>query len=453
MIISESLPGIKSFLGPLRMQPARQAMLVRLIAGFIAHCGKMSAALAGEAIRCNSRHRANVGRYLAGRHAVDPRTVNRLGRRMILSALRRRGGEWFFILDQTYCGHQGQHTENTFSRANYRPRPKKSQRRQKKTARRSCHGFVMGLLISPSGCRIPCFKSYLTETYCRQHDLPYRTQTELAADLIRELPLPRDVRTTVLGDTAFDAQTIRVACRERGCGWIVPINPERVLAGARPRPKVSSLIARLKASCLVPVRLVPASGPLAAQHRAARCRCESRTACRTFYVHGERRTVNKVGDVQLVFSTKERPIPNQTVKIQKVLMTNETHWSARRIVACYDLRWQIELMFKELKSTLGLDHYQFRQFLKVERYVAACLVACLYLEWYRLRSLARPKLSEAERKRCTAHRTYGLCRLVRQQTETNDLKHIARACQTKTGIRRLRRELHQAIPMEYRTNA
>jgi hypothetical protein len=435
------------------MRVAWQSMMVRLVTAFIMHYGKMSASLAAEAVRSKSRHRANVGRYLGRRSSVDPRTVNRLGRRMILSELRRRGGEWFFVLDQTYCGHQGQRTENTFSRANYRLRSKKSNRRQKKTGRRSCHGFVMGLLISPRGCRIPCFRSYLTENYCRQHGLPYRTQTDLAADLIRELPLPRKVRLTVLGDTAFDAKTIRVACRERGCGWIVPLNPERVLAGARPRPKVSSLIARLKASALVPVRLVPGQGPLADQHRAARCRCESRTACRTFYVHGERRTVNKVGDVLLVFSTKERPTPNQKVKIQKVLMTNETSWSARRIVQCYDLRWQIELMFKELKSTLGLDHYQFRRFLKVEHYVAACLVTFLYLEWFRLRALARPKLSAAERKRYTAQRTYGLCRMVRQHAEINDLQRVAQACRTKTGLRRLRHELRQAIPTEYRTNA
>lgn len=451
MIISESLPGIKLFLQPLGMRLARRSMLVRLMTAFLMHAGKMSASQAAEAIRGRSRHRANVGRYLARQQAVDPRTVNRLGRRMLQSELRR-GGEWFFVIDQTYCGHQGEHTENTFSRANYRPRSKKSSRRQRKTARRSCHGFVMGLLISPRGCRIPCFKSYYTENYCRQQGRVYRTQTELAADLIRELPLPSGVRLTVLGDTAFDAHTIRLACGQRGYRWIVPINPERVLAGAKPRPKVSSLIARLKASQLVPIRLVPGQGPLAAQHRAARCRSESRTACRTFYVHGERRAVHHVGDVQLVFSTKEQPAPNQTVKIQKVLMTNETRWSARRIVQNYNLRWQIELMFKELKSTLGLDHYQFRQFLKVERYVAACLITFLYLEWYRLRILARPKLMEAERKRCAAQRTHGVCRAVRQHAEANDLRHIAQACRTKTGLRRLRRELQQAIPLEYRTN-
>ena len=449
MIISQSLPGIKAFLQPVAGRPARIGMLVRLITGFIMHCGRMSASQAAEAVRTSSCHRANVGRYLGRRQSVDPQAVNRLARRMIRSELRH-GGEWFFDIDQTYCGHQGRHTENTFSRANYRSRPKRSTRRQKKTARRSCHGFVMGLLISPSGCRIPCFKSYRTETYCHQQGRSYRTQTELAAELIRELPLPSGVRVTVLGDTAFDAQTIRRACRERGYGWIVPLNPERVLAGAQPRPKVSSLLAHLKASDLVPVRLVPGQGPHAAQHRAARCRTESGTACRTFYVHGERRAVHRVGEVQLVFSTKEQPTPNQGVKIQKVLMTNQTTWSPRRVVQGYDLRWQIELLFKELKSTLGLAHYQFREFLKVERYVAACLVTFLYLEWCRGQRLKRRQTPEKERQHCAAQRTYGLCRLVRQQAEARDLVHIAQACRTKTGLRRLRRELQQAIPIEYR---
>ncbi len=260
MIISESLPGIKLFLQTLGMSLARRSMLVRLMTAFIVHAGKMSASQAAEAIRSDGRHRANVGRYLGRQQAVDSRSLNRLGRRMLQSELRR-GGEWFFAIDQTYCGHQGEHTENTFSRANDRPRSKKSNRRQKKTARRSCHGFVMGLLISPRGCRIPCFKSYYTQSYCRQHGRTYRTQTELAADLIRELPLPPGVPLTVLGDTAFDAKTIRLACAQRGYRWIVPINPERVLAGAKPRPKVSSLIARLQASQLVPIRLVPGAGP------------------------------------------------------------------------------------------------------------------------------------------------------------------------------------------------
>ena len=43
------------------------------------------------------------------------------------------------------------------------------------------------------------------------------------------------------------------------------------------------------------------------------------------------------------------------------------------LVELYDLRWQIERFFKELKSTLGLAQYRFRQFVKVEGWTQACL--------------------------------------------------------------------------------
>jgi hypothetical protein len=55
----------------------------------------------------------------------------------------------------------------------------------------------------------------------------------------------------VVGDTAFDAETIRAACDRRGFRWIVPMNPERVLAGPKgKRPKVQTLVKGLKASQL-----------------------------------------------------------------------------------------------------------------------------------------------------------------------------------------------------------
>jgi hypothetical protein len=51
----------------------------------------------------------------------------------------------------------------------------------------------------------------------------------------------------VLGETAFEAADIRAACAERGFAWVVPLNPERVLAGPKPRPKVLSLVSGLAA--------------------------------------------------------------------------------------------------------------------------------------------------------------------------------------------------------------
>ena len=106
-------------------------------------------------------------------------------------------------------------------------------------------------------------------------------------------------------------------------------------------------------------------------------------------------------------------------------------------------------MFKELKSTLGLAQYQFRSFVKVERFVAACLVTFLYLEWWRWRRLTARNAPAAERKRCAEQRTHGLCRLVRLRADLNDLHYLSRGCRTKTGIRRLRQTLTRALPTEY----
>lgn len=450
MIISNGLPGIKRFLqvSTLRRYPAQ---LLLLVTGFLVFRGKMSASKAAEAIPHDSRHRGNVGRSLARSSRCYGRMLNRATRRMIQSELRRKAGTWYFILDQTFVGHQGDRTENTFSRGNYRSRPKKSARHQKKSPKHACHCFVCGVLISPDGTRIPLYRSYYTRDYCKTHGIPYQTQTEIGSDLIRELPLPKGTRVIVLGDTAFEAKSVRAACHEYGYSWITPLNPERVLATKKPRPQVRSLISRLRPSDLNPVRLKPGHQRYAAQRRPALCRLGSRTQCRAYYAHAERQNVQNIGDVLLVFSTTEKPNPKKkAVKIQKILVTNETDWSAESVVRHYDLRWQIELMFKECKSVLGLDHYRFREFRKVESYVIACFIAFLYLEWYRTQQLKKVK-DPTERRRLTAARTYGMCRLVRQHAEQQDLVFIARACRTKSGLKRLRRQLKNAIPVEYRS--
>ena len=450
MIMDDALPGIKSFFKPTTLKPNAVSMLVRLVAAFTCHIGRMSAAQAAGSIRSQARHRAAMVRFLAQvKWSRDWSVLTQLAD-LLLQAENRRQGTWVFIVDQTYCGQQGQKTENTFSRANYRPRPKKGQRRQKKYAKRSCHGFVMGLLLTPSGLRIPCCRCYYTEGYCEAKNKPYRKQTELAAELIGSLVVPEQAEVVVLGDTAFDADTIRTACAARQWTWIVPLNPERVLEMANPRPKVWSLVQELKAEQFTPVRLTPGQGPFVAQRRVARCRLGPKMITRTFYVHRERREVHSVGDVQLVFSTKVKPAQGVAVEVQKILMTNDLKRTAAAVVELYALRWQIELFFKELKSTLGLHQYRFRRFRKVEAWVQACLIAFVYLEWYRARQLRQRDLSKEQRRWWQWQRTYGLCTAVRQAAEDHDLMHLFRWSGTKTGRKKLRKCLRAALPLECR---
>jgi hypothetical protein len=452
VIMDDALPGIKSFFKVTTLKPNAVGMLIRLVAAFTCHLGRMSAAQAAGSIRSQARHRAALVRFLAQvRWSRDWAVLAQVAD-LLLQAETQRQGTWVFIVDQTYCGQQGQQTENTFSRANYRPRPKQSQRRQKKYAKRSCHGFVLGLLLTPSGLRIPSCRCYYTQAYgaAQKQPKPYRKQTELAAELIRTVAVPDGAEVVVLGDTAFDADTIRDACAERHWTWIVPLNPERVLAGAKPRPKVWSLAKDLKAEQFTPVRLHPGQGPFVAQRRVARCRLGPKVKTRTFYVHRERRQVHSLGDVQLVFSTKVKPELGGAVEVQKILVTNDLKRTAAAVVERYALRWQIELFFKELKSTLGLHQYRFRRFRKVEAWVQACLIAFVYLEWHRARQLRRRDLSEGQRRWWQWQRTHGLCTAVRQAAEERDVTALFRWSGTKTGRKKLRKCLRAALPLECR---
>src|SRR5262249_17222691 len=105
-----------------------QALLLRLIAAFCGHTGRMSASCAAGAVRSQARHRAQIARFLARLNwSKDWAVLNEVAG-LLLRQEARAGGTWVFILDQTYVGQQGQKTENTFSRANYRPRNRKGRR-------------------------------------------------------------------------------------------------------------------------------------------------------------------------------------------------------------------------------------------------------------------------------------------------------------------------------------
>ncbi len=450
MIFTPALPAVKTFLRPAQLPASTSGLLIALLTAFCAHVGRLSAANAAEAVRAHARHRAQIVRFLARLHWSRDWSLLAAVADLLLQAEARRDGTWLFLLDQTYVGQQGQKTQNTFSRANYRPRVKKGNRKNKKYARRSCHGFVMGLLLTPSGLRIPCCRSYYTQAYCQSQGRAYRTQIELAAELIGQLSVPAGVRVVVLGDTAFEARTIRAACQDRHFRWVVPVNPERVLSAPTPRPKVKSLAEGLSAEQFQAVRLVPGHGAYVAQQRPAACRVGPRAKARTFYVHPERRAVHNVGDVLLVFSTKEPPQVGQPAVVQKVLMTNDVSLDAAAVVALYDLRWQVELFFKELKGTLGLDEYRFRSFVKVENWVQACLVAFCYLEWYRVRQLGRPDVSEKEKQWWRWQRSHGLAAAVTARAEEDDLNRLFKWSGTPGGRRKLRQCLRRARAAEHR---
>jgi Transposase DDE domain len=448
MIMQEALPAIKRFLKPVGLTERALALTIRCVAAFCLHCGRMSAVQAAQAVQSEPRHRAQICRFFGRRSLRRLRMVSALQGQVL--AWEAKKGRFVYLTDQTLCSQQGEKTQNTYSTGNRQRRPRKGRRYNKyKHARKRCHCFVMGLLLTPSGLRIPLRRCYYTQEYCAYKGWAYRTQAELAAEMIEELLLPEGADVVVLGDTAFDAAAIRQACSHRQYTWIVPLNPERVLAGAKPRPRVRSLVEGFSAEQFRAIRLYPQRGPYVAMRRLSPYRIGPKVKPRVYYAHAESREVHSVGEVQLVFSTREQPQAGR-VNVQKILMTNQCSLQAADVVELYDLRWQIELFFKELKSTLGFDQYRFRRFEQVEGWLELVLVTFLYLEWHRARLLAKAQLSEEDKQRLRRQRTHGLCLAIRQASERADLEFLAEAVQTPGGIRRLRLRLREVFQREYR---
>jgi hypothetical protein len=361
-------------------------------------------------------------------------------------------GLFLFLVDATLSSQSGKKTENTYSTGNRKRRPCKGRRYGKnKHAVKNCHSFTMGLLITPSGVRIPFGKPYYTREYCKKKGLAHRTTAEAAADLIRELPLPEDARVIVLGDTAYDSEALHEVCRDRKYSWIVPCNPERVLAGPKgQRPKVRSLLKDWSTWSRQTLRLAPGQGAYVVYRRLSPHRIGPKAKPRTYDVHQERQRVNSVGEVRLVFSTTKKNLKTATPDDVKILMTNDLRLSVRDVIELYSLRWQIELFFKELKSTLGFHQYQFQNFEPVEGWMELTLTTFLYLETYRVQQLSRRGLSDEEKRWWRHQRTYGLCQAVRLASEQGELEYLADCLETPGGIRRLKRVIRESFPKEYR---
>lgn len=76
---------------------------------------------------------------------------------------------------------------------------------------------------------------------------------------------------------------------------------------------------------------------------------------KTFWIYGKRLCLRHVGDVTVVLSKKGRNVgPNKT----KILVTNLPELTPRQVVSCYQRRWPVEQINRELKSDLGLGEHQ-----------------------------------------------------------------------------------------------
>jgi len=98
---------------------------------------------------------------------------------------------------------------------------------------------------------------------------------------------------------------------------------------------------------------------------------------KTFWIFAKLTRLKHLGDVTVVLTKKGR---NVGPKNTKLLVTNLLELTARQVIDIYQRRWAIEILFKELKSGLGLGEHQVTKKLpRIEKSLGIALIAYLLL--------------------------------------------------------------------------
>ncbi len=395
------------------------------------------------------------------------REIDRWERRKAKGQRRK----WIVVIDTTYHGTKSEQMENLIVMSR-----RKDPRRQ--TTRQ--HAFLLGLVLTDRGARLPLpRKSYYTKVYCRKHRRKFRTTVQLAAEMLKELRVPDDVDVVVVFDSAFDANTIHRVCRRRGFCAVFPLDPNRVLACTAEQDaawisgdKVITWTRRWsrKEFALLELAMDSEDHVFARRRHADNLRVKKTT--RRYAVAARRATVSKLGDCLIVASYKENPkvqlLPGQSAEWWayhkaplsyrkedrhkpsrwhgKVLACTDATATARQVIEWYEVRWQVELFFRELKSRMQFERYVLMQFEAVERYLDLLLMGLLLLEQQRLRDMQRD--GDEVGKVWVHARTTDRLRMLEVLCQQWNVDYLEQRLRTRGGTRRVLRELRHRTPCQ-----
>jgi len=178
----------------------------------------------------------------------------------------------------------------------------------------------------------------------------YRKTTDIAAEIIATFELPWRLKVRVLFDAFYLCPQVAKTCQDQGFFWFS--------VAARNRSFRRDGGRQAKLGALAPGWL----------RHGARCvrmpRARGYAKMRIASVDGH---LSRIGRVRLVAGKRPRD-PWRNL----VIFATNARMDARQIVTVYERRWDIEVMFKELRSDLGLGDYQMLDERAIVRHVHLC---------------------------------------------------------------------------------
>ena len=370
-----------------------------------------------------SRHKSSMSRCLS--ESVFPGFIiqEHLYSRLLKEALEIPGAKRtaYIIIDTT---------------ANKKHSGKMDNRIIYKKGYTSCHFFVMGILYFPdTGARIPLPRRlYRTKSYCRKHGYKYRTQIQLAENMMRYANLPDDIEVIVLFDTFFSSESFIKLLRRKGYHFVCSVKDNRVdlATGKQLKVIIKQHISEGQLNTRVDVR-VPSKRSRYG-HKSAQ-----KYETKKYVTYTEKFSISKMGDVQIVFSRKA----DDEKSLMKYIATDMLSLTTHEILTIYSYRWQIELFFKELKSYLGLSDYQVLSFRSIIRHVDIVIMAFMYLEHLRLCKLKK----SPKDKHWLYARTLQMSYVLQHEVRMTNLGFIKRAIKNDGNLDKLELELLEKAPL------
>src|SRR6266446_5386377 len=111
VMVADQIPGLKRWIAPLGLKESAKLLVIRMVVAFLLHAGRMSCLRAAGAVRCETRHRAQISRFLS-RPRWRKLNINATLRWQLLE-LEVREGVFVFIVDATLITQSGKKTQNT----------------------------------------------------------------------------------------------------------------------------------------------------------------------------------------------------------------------------------------------------------------------------------------------------------------------------------------------------
>lgn len=416
--------------------------LACLIVGILLGRGRRTAANLASSVLSARRHRSNVSRFLRDHSEEVVDAYGRSVRRAVNRCLKQRKGKrWLLIIDTTF---QRKNTRCMESTIQYREKSRGVPARN--------HAFVVGVLVSPSGVRIPLpVPNFVTRDFLKtinderrangEKPLGHSTQLDLAVGLVKQARalLPASVDLWVIADNFFEGPKLDTACNRLDVTYITTLDGGRTLATPAAQlknkskkadsKKVGSIEKSLPAGAFRRVALVQGKEPFAAMQRRGVRRKPGRPVERVYQVASRQLPVSGLGERTVFFSWKRKRMKYRTTRAKanfKMLITNNKNISAEEAVDAYSLRWQIELMFRELKSDLGLGHYQVRTLAAISAHAHLVLMGFLAIEMYRLDLLHQRDNAWLSTYGVWQARTRQLVSLLEAEAREEDLRSLSK---------------------------